>query len=367
MSEQRTSESAEHSGRGVAAGKGLLRVGDHVGQSAREAAQAIRRVGLRPGLERCSGYADELIGRVVDQEPAAGAELPRNGVVRIFVAAPARENGERGAASAKEQPFERVPAESDPQVSERGAADEPETPHEDDERAVTFAGGERERPANRVDEDERPAVDPVGEARAYGSEPPTEEQLVARAQEVFAGRAVGDRRRGLRNVWPAWTRRRPRARRGWLARAIWGMLVLWLTAGLIAAVIGGSSHTTAQHGEPRSRKVTRAGLSGHQQRGCESGEPASSPTGRFSRAHARDTSAGGRLRCSVERRRVARDSSTSGTHVTRRARSAGSHAAAARRSARLLPGVSRAHVAPGVAVPVPDVGAEQVGGGPFSP
>lgn len=67
---------------------GRLLVGDHVGQAAAQAAQAVRRAGLRPGLDRSFGCDAEEVGRVVAQDPAAGSELARNGMVTLYVAAP---------------------------------------------------------------------------------------------------------------------------------------------------------------------------------------------------------------------------------------------------------------------------------------
>jgi len=63
-------------------------VGDFVGLPAGEAAQAVRRGGLRPGLDRSFGCSTELIGLVVAQDPPAGSEVARNGMVTLFVAAP---------------------------------------------------------------------------------------------------------------------------------------------------------------------------------------------------------------------------------------------------------------------------------------
>jgi hypothetical protein len=67
---------------------GRLVVGDYVGQPAGEAAQAVRRAGLRPGLDRSFGLEAELLGTVVAQEPLAGDDLARNGMVTLYVAAP---------------------------------------------------------------------------------------------------------------------------------------------------------------------------------------------------------------------------------------------------------------------------------------
>jgi hypothetical protein len=67
---------------------GLVEVADHVGQLAAEAVSAVRRAGLRPGLERSFGHGPELTGHVVAQQPPAGEELARNGVLTLCVAAP---------------------------------------------------------------------------------------------------------------------------------------------------------------------------------------------------------------------------------------------------------------------------------------
>jgi hypothetical protein len=68
--------------------RGRLLVGDHLGQMAADAAQAVRRAGLRPGLERSFGCQPDLLGRVVAQDPAADTELTRNAMVTLYVAAP---------------------------------------------------------------------------------------------------------------------------------------------------------------------------------------------------------------------------------------------------------------------------------------
>jgi hypothetical protein len=52
------------------------------------AAQAIRRAGLRPALERSLGFKPELVGQVVAQDPPSGSELARNAMVTLYVAAP---------------------------------------------------------------------------------------------------------------------------------------------------------------------------------------------------------------------------------------------------------------------------------------
>ena len=54
-------------------------VGEYVGQLAADAAQAVRRAGLKPGLDRSFGCEPELLGLVVAQDPVAGSDLARNG------------------------------------------------------------------------------------------------------------------------------------------------------------------------------------------------------------------------------------------------------------------------------------------------
>jgi hypothetical protein len=77
--------------------RGRVLVGDHVGQTAGHAAQTIRRSGLRPALERSLGCEPELIGQIVAQEPSPGSELGRNAMVTLYVGAP-------GAAAGEESP-----------------------------------------------------------------------------------------------------------------------------------------------------------------------------------------------------------------------------------------------------------------------
>lgn len=86
---ERVSQHAKTARRGASSGS--QPVGDYVGQPAGEAAQAVRRAGLRPGLDRSFGCPAELIGLVVAQDPVAGSDLARNGMVTLYVAAPGGE------------------------------------------------------------------------------------------------------------------------------------------------------------------------------------------------------------------------------------------------------------------------------------
>lgn len=75
--------SADVRGRGV-------RVDDYEGLRAGEAVVAVRRLGLRPALERVEGYQSGLHGFVVSQEPEQGVEVQPGGAVSLFIAAPSR-------------------------------------------------------------------------------------------------------------------------------------------------------------------------------------------------------------------------------------------------------------------------------------
>jgi PASTA domain len=67
---------------------GRRAVGDYVGQRAEDAAKDVRQAGLRPGLERSFGCAEELRGLVVAQDPTPGSSLGRNSLVTLHIAAP---------------------------------------------------------------------------------------------------------------------------------------------------------------------------------------------------------------------------------------------------------------------------------------
>lgn len=69
---------------------GGVRVDRFEGLPAGEAIALVRRAGLRPALERVEGYAPDVEGLVVSQEPAAGSMLQADGPVRLFIAAPRR-------------------------------------------------------------------------------------------------------------------------------------------------------------------------------------------------------------------------------------------------------------------------------------
>jgi hypothetical protein len=67
--------------------RGAVIVGDYLGAPAAQAARAVRRVGLRPGLDRQFGCDPETIGLVVAQEPHPGGEAQRGAMVTLYVSA----------------------------------------------------------------------------------------------------------------------------------------------------------------------------------------------------------------------------------------------------------------------------------------
>ena len=217
---------------------GRLTVGDYVGHAAGEAAQAVRRAGLRPGLDRSLGHDPALAGRVVGQEPEPGSALGRNGLVTLFVAAPG--------------PVPDIDADSAPE----GVA----------QPTRSARSGERRRRATRrvsvgapeasdvtTAEPDSPATDSADPLEddewAATDEPVTErldEGLLARANELFAARAAGVGRARWLN------RARARAlgmhahirRRSLLVRAAIAAIALWVVIGIAAAFSG---HRVATH------------------------------------------------------------------------------------------------------------------------
>ena len=63
-------------------------VGDYMGAPAAEAARAVRRLGLRAGLDRQFSTDRDTIGFVVAHEPRAGREVQRGSMVTLYVSAP---------------------------------------------------------------------------------------------------------------------------------------------------------------------------------------------------------------------------------------------------------------------------------------
>jgi hypothetical protein len=142
---------------------GRQAVGDYVGQPAGDAAQAVRRTGLRPGLDRSFGCAEELTGLVVAQEPTAGSDLARNGMVTLYVAAPGKEpvDGDRDADGLDSD----VPPAAPPVQAEVAQSEGPSAPA----RARRRKPGRARRAAPAFD----PAPAPVLPDRDSKAQPPT--------------------------------------------------------------------------------------------------------------------------------------------------------------------------------------------------
>jgi hypothetical protein len=233
-----------------------------VGQPAADAAQAVRRAGLKPGLDRSFGCEPELLGQVVAQEPVAGSELARNGMVRLYVAAPGTEpvDGDPDPhvvedlddVSSSASPPRTVPLEVDvPRVSPvvrrlrkpgraRRAPRVFDTPP-DPLQSVSVPAGETELLAVEAE-----PVEAGGDGAEDGF---SKEEFVVRVEDLFAGRT----RRGL----PGWRRVYPRKHKlgasgaggwltehRWLVSAVGAMLVLWALVAVVAALAG---HPSNEH------------------------------------------------------------------------------------------------------------------------
>ncbi len=286
---ERVTQRAKTARRG--GGSGPQAVGDYVGQPAGEAAQAVRRGGLRPGLDRSFGCPAELTGLVVAQDPAAGSGLARNGMVTLYVAAPGGEpldgdaelapaasgasEGELRAPEPPDESLSTAPVPARPRRRKRGLARHPPTAVEPPP-APTMPG---ESASEHVPP--QGAVEPLGEwpaeidapARALEDEPtvelgerevPHDDEFVVQVEDVLAGRSGPP---GWRGVYP---RRRAARRglqgqgrlRGWLrehrmlAGAIGAALILWTLVGAISAVDGHHPRTPPASALAPSRAPT---------------------------------------------------------------------------------------------------------------
>ncbi len=201
------------------------KVGDYAGQPASEAAQAVRRAGLKPGLERSFGFAAELRGQIVAQEPEVGGELARNGLVTLYVAA-----GEQDAAVSRagEQPdgetSVRRLARAEPASDRAGAATPRRKPcRSPGTRGPAFDTLSSRPPAGdqatesltapESDDDCAWSVTDRAPLDAYHGEAERDlasEEYVVHADELFAGRASANA--------PAWRQVYLRRRRGVRAR-----------------------------------------------------------------------------------------------------------------------------------------------------
>ena len=247
-------------------------VGEYVGQPAGDAAQAVRRAGLCPGLDRSFGCEVELIGLVVAQEPAAGSDLARNGMVTLYVAAPgAGPIDEEPAASETVDgapapaPVTSVPAEIEPldaptrtRRRKPGLArqatrvvDPPPAPIPPERELAEEVPLAPEW--GSLDGVYTPDVEELDEGRPEepGDAELSHDDFVVQLDDVLAGRTDGP---------PAWRRVYPRRRtftalargggvrlwlgkRSLLVKAVGAAVAVWILVGLASALGGQNGRT----------------------------------------------------------------------------------------------------------------------------
>ena len=238
-----TKTSEQGVGRAHAPGKGGLAgrwaVGEYVGLIAAEAAQTVRRAGLRPGLDRSFGCSPELFGQVVAQDPPAGGELARNGLVTLYVAAPSVVQADESdldggdeqapAPEAVDAPSEQNALEWDPV----GVADP--TPARDAER-YEAPDEEYEEPDETWIEDEHA---PVAHDEAWTVDAPTREGRSAHVGAAPASVARGHRGGRREQSLTRFDGVRARfAEHPWLVGVVGGTLAVWAVVGVAAMLTG---------------------------------------------------------------------------------------------------------------------------------
>ena len=282
----RAVERAKSARRGGPSGRQA--VGDYVGQPAGDAAQAVRRAGLRPGLDRSFGCAEELIGLVVAQEPTAGSSMARNGMVTLYVAAPGSEPIDEGTdaaqvesgglepaavASVEVEQADSASAPARVRRRKRGRArraarviDAPPAPAPPDRASaselptVMLAQPAVEPPSDWQPEPGGPDGEPLDDEapEELGEEAAADEEFAVHVEDVLAGRSGPVRWRG---VYPRrWAARELGAGsgvRGWLREhrlagtAVGAAILLWAIVGFASALDGQHSHT------PGASAITR--------------------------------------------------------------------------------------------------------------
>lgn len=287
---------AEHRGRerGARGPAGRLVVGDHVGQPAAEAAQAVRRAGLRPGLDRSLGCDANLVGLIVAQDPPAGGELARNAMVTLYVAAPGpaltQETAEPDIHRDDQPARFLIAAEAElgqtdaapPQESARrprkprlaaGARTEAFEPPSEPKAPIQQSAGREEPPLGQEPTAPRWDVQPYAEeprSHAFqeavlpetGEQELPHEEFTVHREDVFAGRA--GELPAWRRVYPrkgvAATLRRPLA---WaaahpvLATTTCAMLIVWAAIAVMSTLAGRPSHTPSASAISRREPDTR--------------------------------------------------------------------------------------------------------------
>ncbi|HTU79161.1 MAG TPA: PASTA domain-containing protein [Solirubrobacteraceae bacterium] len=341
-------------------------VGDYVGQPASDAAQAVRRAGLRPGLDRSFGCAPELVGQIVAQEPPAGSDLTRNGLVTLYVAAP-------GAAemTGEEQPAP-APANVAPAAPDAGEEDAPSAAaprRRRKSRRAASTGKVFETPPTPAPPSEAPPHeseqaegwdhDGAGESvwldqAAVGEEPGDElagdeltDEFVVHVDDLFAGRG----RPLWRRVYPRRGVRVRLAGHPWLFGITGAMLAVWVVVGVAAALAG---HPRSAHRTSAARTIVKQ-------------DGAARPAGAVKPSPSRPPAAAHRG-IGASRRHRRRTAPVAAAPSVSRA-PARSVPVTPQASAPVAPASPRPEPAPATAPPAsaPAPAPEQTGGGPFSP
>ncbi len=250
-------------------------VGDYVGQHASDAAQAVRRAGLRPGLDRSFGCAPELVGQVVEQEPTAGSDLARNGLVTLYVAAPgvaeiaaeehpapasspvpaALDAPDEDALSSAEPRRRRKPGRATRAPQVFGAAPAPVAPGG---RRSSGARAQDAETASEAESDTEPACapawpseeEPREEVGDEGAGDQLTEEFVVHVDDLFAGRE----RPAWRRVYPRRGLRVQLAGHPWLVGIVGVMLAAWVVVGVAAALAG---HSPSAHHASAPRAIVK--------------------------------------------------------------------------------------------------------------
>ncbi|HXN37201.1 MAG TPA: PASTA domain-containing protein [Solirubrobacteraceae bacterium] len=371
---------------------GRQAVGDYVGQPAGDAAQAVRRAGLRPGLDRSFGCAEELTGLVVAQEPTAGSSMARNGMVTLYVAAPGSEPIDEGTdaarvesgglepvavASVEAEQAEAASAPARVRRRKRGRSGRaapafdaplapalPDRPSGSEPPTVVLARPAVEPPWELQPEpgglDGEPLDDEAPEE--LGEEAAADEEFVVHVEDVLAGRSgpvrwrgVYPRRGALRELGAG------RGVRAWLREhrvagaAVGAAILLWAIVGFASALDGQNAHT------PARSEITRSGRPATRHR-TQASKRAPAPSSRTPRAAPRSAARTAQARPVFRARRRRPAAAHVRETVAPSAAPVGeAPVPQASPAAAPVPAAAPAPSAPPVAAP------EQTGGGLFSP
>jgi hypothetical protein len=242
-----------------------VQVSDYVGQPAAEAARAVRRVGLLPGVEPSFGCEPELTGLVVAQEPVSGEQLARNGILTLYIAAQGapverdreRQDPERFATQQTTQDASATPDLLDAFAQARrprkrgrrrgGAQRRFDVPPEPTVRAIDGYPWEVPAPAQpATEQNDQPRAEPAPTWQAASVEVPESDEHVPSYETLMAGelfaRHADDTaawasvypRSGKAPAWQRalkWVRRRPV-----LTASVSALIAVWVAVALLGAL-----------------------------------------------------------------------------------------------------------------------------------